>query len=159
MIIERLTPQYDTALAELIRNILKAHSLDIPGTVYFDEGLDHLSTFYGEHPEKRAYFIMLDAAGQLIGGIGLAEFELFDNCAELQKLYLAESARGQRLGYQMISMVEEEARRLGYSRMYLETHNNLPAAIHIYEKAGYEEIERPKNVVHTTMNRFYIKKL
>ncbi len=41
-----LTPQYDAALAGLIRSSLKAHQLDIPGTVYFDEGLDHLSVYY-----------------------------------------------------------------------------------------------------------------
>lgn len=32
-----LTPQYDAALAKLIRSSLKVHRLDIPGTVYFDD--------------------------------------------------------------------------------------------------------------------------
>ena len=41
-----LTQEYDAAVADLIRTNLKAHDLDIPGTVYFDEGLDHLSDFY-----------------------------------------------------------------------------------------------------------------
>ena len=35
-----LTAEYDAALAALIRTNLKAHHLDIPGTVYFDAGLD-----------------------------------------------------------------------------------------------------------------------
>jgi putative acetyltransferase len=43
--------------------------------------------------------------------------------------------------------------------MYLETHNNLKAAIHVYKKCGYREIERPKAVVHSTMNRFFLKEL
>lgn len=38
--------KYDAALADLIRTNLKAYHLDIPGTVYFDEGPDHLSEFY-----------------------------------------------------------------------------------------------------------------
>ena len=38
-----LSETYDVALAALIRTNLKAHHLDIPGTVYFDDGLDHLS--------------------------------------------------------------------------------------------------------------------
>ena len=41
-----LTSQYDPALADLIRASLKENHLDIPGTVYFDEGLDHLSRYY-----------------------------------------------------------------------------------------------------------------
>ena len=33
------------------------------------------------------------------------------------------------------------------------------AAIHIYEKCGYKEIDRPKEAVHSTMNRFFLKYL
>ena len=45
----------------------------------------------------------------------------------------------------------------GYKQSYLETHDTLQAAIHIYEKCGYKEIDRPKEVVHSTMNRFFLK--
>ena len=47
----------------------------------------------------------------------------------------------------------------GYKRIYLETHANLKAAIHLYEKCGYKLIEKPKEVVHSSMNRFYLKSL
>ncbi|SCZ77996.1 putative acetyltransferase [Pseudobutyrivibrio xylanivorans] len=42
-------------------------------------------------------------------------------------------------------------REAGYKVSYLETHDNLQAAIHIYEKKGYVEIERPREVVHSSM--------
>jgi len=151
-----LTAEYDAALAALIRTNLKAHHLDIPGTVYFDDGQDHLSDFYNH--EGRSYFVLLDGE-KLVGGIGLAEFEGFPDCCELQKLYLDDSVKGRGLGYQLIEKVEQEAEALGYKSIYLETHTNLQAAIHIYEKAGYKEIERPDCVVHSTMNRFYMKEL
>ena len=151
-----LTPQYDADLAGLIRSSLKAHQLDIPGTVYFDEGLDHLSGYY-DNP-GRAYYVLINE-DVLIGGIGLAEFNGFDKCCELQKLYLSDEAKGQGLGYKMIKYIEDKARELGYEQMYLETHTNLEAAIHIYKKMGYSLIGRPKCVVHSTMNRFYLKSL
>ncbi|MBR3018916.1 MAG: GNAT family N-acetyltransferase [Clostridia bacterium] len=151
-----LTPEYDAALAALIRNNLKAHHLDIPGTAYYDEGLDHLSAFYDA--PGRAYFVLL-RDGNAVGGIGLAEIGVFPNCCELQKLYLDDAVKGRGLGYQLIDRIEAEARRLGYRRIYLETHTNLQAAIHIYEKTGYKEIPRPACVVHSTMNRFYLKEL
>ncbi len=153
---EPLRPEYDAALASLIRTNLKAHQLDIPGTAYFDEGLDHLSDVY-DHPE-RAYYVLLDG-GRLVGGVGLAEFSGFPHCCELQKLYLDDSVKGRGLGYDMISFIEEQARRKGYRRIYLETHTNLQAAIHLYEKCGYKEIGRLPSVVHSTMNRFYLKEL
>ena len=156
---EVLSKEYDLSLAKLIRTNLKAHQLDIPGTVYFDEGLEQLSDYYLPFPDKRYYAILIDDNCRLIGGIGLAEFDLFDDCAELQKLYLHDSAKGQGIGYLMIKHIEDKARSLGYKQMYLETHTNLQAAIHIYEKSGYVRIDPPKSVCHGAMNRFYLKQL
>ena len=153
---ELLTQQRDAELAALIRRSLKARGLDIPGTVYFDEGLDHLSDYY-DHPD-RAYFILLKE-DRLVGGIGLDPISVFPDCCELQKLYLEDEEQGQGTGYEMIRLIEEEAAKRGFRRIYLETHTNLAAAIHIYEKAGYREIDRPASVVHSTMNKFYLKEL
>lgn len=153
---KKLSAEYDKLLAKLIRYNLKAHHLDIPGTVYFDKGLDNLSAYYKE--KGRAYYLLLDN-GYLAGGIGLAEFNDFENTCELQKLYLDDKYKGNGLGYKLISLIEEKAKGLGYKHIYLETHTNLKAAIHIYEKCGYKEIKRPMFVVHGTMNKFYFKDL
>ena len=156
MELQPISPEYDAAVANLIRTNLKAHQLDVPGTAYFDNGLDHLSEFY-DYP-ARAYYVLLDG-DRVVGGIGLTEFSGFSRCCELQKLYLDDSVKGQGLGYELIAFIEKQAREMGYKRMYLETHTNLQAAIHIYEKSGYKQIERPASVVHSTMNRFYLKEL
>ena len=110
-------------------------------------------------PARRYYYAVTDDSDKLIGGIGLAEFEFFKDCCELQKLYLADEVKGTGLSYKLISQIEDKAKELGYKRMYLETHDNLAAAIHVYEKCGYKEIEKPAGVVHATMNRFFIKEL
>ena len=151
-----IEPHQDVAMAAIVRAALKAHGLDIPGTAYFDEALDHLSAYY-DRP-GRAYYVLLEH-GAVTGGVGLAQFEGLPGCCELQKLYLSPAARGRGLGYRMIRFIEERARALGYRQIYLETHTNLQAAIHEYERSGYRQIPRPAAVVHTTMDRFYIKEL
>ena len=151
-----LTKEYDAAIAALIRKNLEAAHLDIPGTVYYDDMLDHLSAYY-DCP-GRAYYVLVDEE-TVVGGVGLAEFDGFENCCELQKLYLDDSVKGRGLGYMLLDFIEERAGEMGYERMYLETHSNLEAAIHLYEKAGFTEIEKPKSVVHTTMDRFFKKEL
>lgn len=153
-----IEPKDNLDLANIIRDNLKANKLDIPGTVYFDENLNNLSDFYLASP-KRAYFVALDDNDNIIGGIGLAELGFMDDTAELQKLYLTDAAKGQGLSYDLIELVEETALNKGYKRIYLETHTNLKAAIHLYEKCGYKLIEKPKEVVHSSMNRFYLKEL
>ncbi len=146
-------------MAKIIRKNLETHHLDVPGTVYFDPNLDHLSDFYLAEPDKRYYFIFLGDDDQVIGGAGLAEVSFFEDCAELQKLYLAKDTQGSRFGYEMVHLVEEKAKSLGYKQIYLETHSNLEAAMHIYHKLGYHEIPRPKEVVHGGMDHFFIKQL
>ena len=129
-----IRPEDDAALAALIRKSLEANRLDIPGTAYFDETLDHLSDHYLGDPAKRFYYIAEDD-GEVAGGIGLDKADLFDEC------------------------IEDKARELGYRRMYLETHTNLEAAIRLYEKCGYYLIEKPEAIVHSSMNRFFLKEL
>ena len=153
-----IEPKDNLIIANIIRDNLKANKLDIPGTVYFDENLNNLSDFYLASP-KRAYFVALDDNDNIIGGIGLAELGFMDDTAELQKLYLTDAAKGQGLSYDLIELEEETALNKGYKRIYLETHTNLKAAIHLYEKCGYKLIEKPKEVVHSSMNRFYLKEL
>lgn len=152
-----ITEADNDAVAALIRNNLKKVGLDIPGTVYFDEGLDHLSDYYGN--EERRYFVIEDESCKVIGGIGFAGFEAMNDTAELQKLYLDDSAKGSGLGYKLVNLIEDKMREAGYKVSYLETHDNLQAAIHIYKKSGYVEIDRPAEVVHSTMNRFFKKEL
>ena len=155
--IREMIPEDNAAVAELIRYNLKKHGLDIPGTVYFDPGLDNLREFYSV--SGRGYYVLTDVNDRVVGGIGFAEFTPFQDCAELQKLYLSDSVKGHGFGYMLISYVEDKMLQMGYKASYLETHSNLKAAIHIYEKCGYIAIERPKEVVHGALTNFYYKEL
>ena len=147
----------DHVIAVLVRTNLEQAGLNIPGTAYYDVALDHLSSVYGA--EDSRYYVLEDDTGLVVGGIGFARFAPMPDTAELQKLYLDDSVKGNGLGYRMIKFIEEQMRKAGYQQSYLETHDNLAAALHIYHKSGYIEIERPKEVGHSTMNRFFLKKL
>lgn len=149
----------DAALAAIIRKALEAYRLDIPGTAYFDKELDHLSRYYSESPEERAYFVLTDRSGTILGGVGFSEFPTVPGCAEIQKLYLDESAKGMGLGRGLLETAESFAACMGYTQLYLETHSVLKEAIALYERMGYRRIKRPEGVLHSTMDRFYWKKL
>ena len=155
----KLEAKYDAQIAKIIRTNLERFHLNVPGTVYFDPELDHLSEFYDANPEKRAYFVVLDDQEQVIGGIGIAEFSGIPNCAELQKLYLDDSAKGKGYSKELIRLAETWARAAGYQNFYLETHTNLEVARKLYEKMGFAEIEKPSMVQHGTMDHFYLKEL
>ena len=155
----KIEPADDTRVAEIVRANLKHFHLDIPGTAYFDPELEHLSAFCDAEPSKRRYFVALDDAGQVVGGAGIAEFEGIEDSAELQKLYLDDSAKGKGCGKELMRITEEWARSAGYKKLYLETHSRLTAAVELYEKLGFRRIEKPSQTNHGTMDLFYIKRL
>ena len=157
--IRKITSADDSKIAGIIRANLKAYHLDIPGTAYFDPELDSLSAYYNAEPDKRAYFIAEDDDGSVIGGVGIAEFSGMESCAEIQKLYLSDAAKGKGMGQKLLEYAQESAKQMGFKRLYLETHSSLKAAIGLYEKLGYREIEKPDFIFHGTMDRFYVKSL
>lgn len=149
----------DKKIAQIVRDNLEKFHLDIPGTAYFDKELDSLSKFYNNLPDKRRYFIVTDENDTVVGGAGVAEFKGIHNCAEVQKLYLTDKTKGKGLGKKLMKEIEDFARMTGYELLYLETHSNLGTAIGLYEKLGFHQIDKPEAVLHSTMNRFYLKKL
>lgn len=157
--IRPISREDDGAMAQIVRENLRNHHLDIPGTAYFDPQLDYLSRYYAEEPGQRRYFVAQLADGTIAGGIGVALFPGFDRCGEIQKLYVRPDMQHLGIGQQLLAYLEAFAPRLGLERMYLETHSNLRQALRFYEKNGYRKIPRPESVVHSTMDLFYRKEL
>lgn len=157
--IRLITSADDAAISKIIRENLKKYHLDIPGTAYYDTELDCLSGYYNTQSDMRRYFVAESDDGTVIGGVGIAAFSGFEYCAEIQKLYLADGAKGKGFGKQLMQTAEDYAKSAGYRFLYLETHTNLEAAIGLYEKLGFRQIEKPADILHSTMNRFYLKKI
>ena len=108
---------------------------------------------------KRKYFVVVDENDEVLGGAGFAEFNN-DSVAELQKLYIFEHARGKGLGCKLVKIVEEEAKKVGYKKLYLETHHNLSVAINLYKKLNYKLLKTPlAGSEHSTMDYFFEKEL
>lgn len=101
----------------------------------------------------------MNTEGELVGGVGIAEFDGIENCAELQKLYLDDSVKGKGYGKELMRIAENWARSAGYKNLYLETHTNLSVALNLYKRMGFQQVEKPCSTLHNTMNRFYLKKL
>ena len=154
----KITSADDKLIANIIRKNLEKVHLDILGTAYYDSELEQLSSYYNTNPDKRCYFIALDNK-RVVGGVGIAEFNAFEDCAEMQKLYLSDEVKGKGYSKELVSIAENWAKAAGYKKLYLETHSKLVVAIKLYEKLGFKEIERPKTALHCTMDRFYLKTL
>lgn len=65
---------------------------------------------------------------------------------ELAKMAVSEHLRGKGIGRKLIEYAITEARRLGASRLYLETNRKLANAIHLYESVGFQHVS-PDQVI------------
>src|SRR5688572_13980027 len=63
-------------------------------------------------------------------------------CCEMKRLYVRPEYRGKNLGHKLAAAIVNEARRLGYHEMYLDTHRVAQQlAIQMYQRMGFEVCE------------------
>lgn len=65
---------------------------------------------------------------------------MFPGVAEVKRMFVDPSARGQGVAGQILATLEAIARQAGYRAVQLETGLRQPEAIRLYEKAGYHPI-------------------
>ena len=107
------------------------------GIQNFDQELKHLEKKYGM-PSGRLYLLYVD--DKLAGSVGIRKLDK-EKC-ELKRLYVKPEFRGQQLGELLLERMINDARRIGYKYMYLDTLPFLKTALKMYRRFGFEEIER-----------------
>lgn len=136
MIIRAIQKTDDAELGKLIKSVLTEFKANKPGTAYFDESTDHLSTVFTN--PKSAYWVV-EKGGRIIGGGGIFPTAgLGDDTCELVKLYLYPEARGKGFGKALMDKCFEKAVEFGYQNIYLESMPELNQAVSMYEKMGFK---------------------
>lgn len=102
----------------------------------YDDEIEHLEKKYGL-PEGRLYIVYVD--DKPAGCVALRKLSE-ENC-ELKRLYVRPEFRGNRLSYNLVQKVIDDAKSIGYKSMLLDTLPFLKSAIHLYKKLGFYEIE------------------
>lgn len=157
MDLRQITPADNQQMQAIIQTDLKAYGLDLPGTVYFDPEIKALYQTY-QKITNGTYWVLVDGP-KVIGGIGIAPYPGYPGTCELQKLYLLNSYQGQGLSKRLMTQALTYA-KAHYQVCYIETHDALVAAWHLYESYGFEKLAKPLGQgAHSVMNRWYTKTL
>src|SRR3954471_24745984 len=96
------------------------------------------STDPAEYAPPTGSFLVVYDDGEPIACGGLRA--LPDGAAEVKRMYVVPDARGRGVGAELLARLEDEARRLGYRRVRLDTAAKLTEAQALYRNAGYTEI-------------------
>jgi putative acetyltransferase len=143
IIIETLTAETEPLAKDLIRRNLQGY--DEAGTVLAAtfRRLANLMAVYRQ-PGAR-FFVLRDAkdGGSCIGAAGLGSLHGLppsEGAGELRDLVLEEDFRGKGLGARLIKRCIEEAKALGYQRLYLETTPQMEMAQKLFMRFGFRPV-------------------
>lgn len=118
-----------------------------------DAELDGLPGEYA--PPRGALLVAVDGP-RYLAMIALRPFD--ERTAEMKRLYVRPDARGRGLARQLISRLCDEARRLNYAEIRLDTLPKMGDAQAIYETHGFVDIE-PYYETPIAGTRFMSKKI
>ena len=106
-------------------------------------------------------FVAEEDGGFILGCCGIFPTDnLPDDTTELAKFYLSKEARGKRIGKLLLERCLEKAKDLGYKKVYLESIPEFSKAVSIYEKQGFQYLEKPLgNLGHSGCNLWMLKNL
>lgn len=101
---------------------------------YSDE-IENLQEKYGM-PNGRLYIAYWN--NQLAGCIGLKQIN--DTQCEMKRLYVRSQFRGNGIAKTLVELIVNDAKKIGYLCMLLDTFPALEDAIKLYEKIGFYKI-------------------
>ena len=102
------------------------------GAVYEPEQRHGLSVEQVFRPNVRFFVARIGGAA-----VGCGAIALFDEYAEVKRMYTREAARGRGVGKALLARLEQEARAAAKPLLRLETGTLQAAAIGLYEGCGF----------------------
>lgn len=122
----------------------------------FQEVEEELAGLPGDYAPPRGALFVAEDDGRLIGMIGVRSFE--GAICEMKRLYVRPEARGRGLAKQLIAAALDEARRLRYSEIRLDTLPMMGDAQSLYVALGFADIP-PYYDTPIAGTRFMAKKI
>ncbi len=129
------TDQDSAAVKLVVFSVLAEYGLK-PDSASTDKDLDNLEAYYSR---SGGYFGVIEAGDRIIATIGLHR-ENATTC-ELRKMYCLPGFRGKGLGSLLLEFALAKAKKMGFSRVILETASPLKEAIGLYRKYGFTEFK------------------
>jgi putative acetyltransferase len=121
-----------------IRVMLQEYIEWIGLNLAFQEIDAELAGLPGEYTPPRGALLVATDAGRLVGMIALRPYD--GRISEMKRLFVRSDARGRGLARQLIARLLDEARRLHYDEMRLDTLPMMGDAQALYVALGFRDI-------------------
>lgn len=120
------------------RTLLEVYASSLDFDLDFQDFKRELAEFPGAYEEQDGALLLAQSGDKVIGCVALRRLER--GTCEMKRLYVIPELRGKGIGWSLALAVIEEARRLGYQRMRLDTVSSMRQAIKLYADLGFKTI-------------------
>jgi len=103
----------------------------------FEEEMDNIEQYYADH-DKIKLIVVDDSTDTIAGCVAMRSFS--PEVAEMKRLYVVPSYRGEKLGRKLAEAIIEKAVEQGYHSMILDTMYEMQAAQQLYYSLGFHTI-------------------
>lgn len=123
---------------EAAKRLMLAHREALGADFCFEGFLGELASVAEQYgPPDGCLLVAEDAANTPVGCIALRWLE--PGVCEMKRMYLVPQHRGKGLGRALALTLLDEAKRLGYTKMKLDTLEKLEPAVSLYRSLGFTE--------------------
>lgn len=121
------------------KELLMEYEESIGVDLCFQNFQDEVRSLPGKYGPPEGAFLLAFINGKLAGCVAIRKN--LEKICEMKRLYVRKEYRKHKIGRMLVKEIIEEAKRLGYDSLRLDTLPTMRAAQKLYEDFGFQDIE------------------
>ncbi len=123
---------------EQVKALFLEYAESLEFSLGFQDFEEEMADMPGEYAPPDGCILMAYSGENIAGCVALRKLE--DDICEMKRLYVRPGFRDLGIGESLSEKIIDEARRIGYKKMRLDTLPSMKEAVSIYEDLGFEVI-------------------
>jgi ribosomal protein S18 acetylase RimI-like enzyme len=130
-------------LLSIVRELFNEYASSLDFDLCFQNFDKELTELPGKYAPPDGRLIVAMNGTNVAGCVALRN--LTKGICEMKRLYVRPEFRGKGIGKELVKVIIEEAKKIGYTHMRLDTVPAMKEAIALYRSIGFYEIEPYRN--------------